>query len=109
MKIRKGMDEKYQSWLGLRRKEPQGRLMTDGLQKVADCLDAGLSSESALKIILNLTWVGLFVENRVQLALALSFFHERGAEFRFAWNKYYKGEDWALDMEISEKRLHNPS
>lgn len=109
MKIRKGMEEKYSQWLEKRKREPCGYLLIITLHSVGDYLDENRAAKDTLEMIAQLKRYEVPIEDRVQIALAISIFSERGSEFRFEWNKYYMGEDWALNMEISEKRLHNPA
>lgn len=102
------MEEKYQKWLQRRREEVGGHLLVDAVHSVGDYLDKNGYAEVAVRFVLQLKHGRLSIERRVQAALAISVFSERGAEFRFEWNKYYRGEEWALKMEASEKRLFNP-
>ncbi|GEM_PF-4744648 len=108
MKIRKGMEEKYSEWLKKRKSDSHGKMMVEAVHSAGEALDKGRHAGEVLKMVLNLKRSSLPAEKMVQVALAISVLHERGDALRFEWNKYYKGEDWALDMEISEKRLHNP-
>lgn len=103
------MEAKYRNWLGKREKDKDGNRMIAAVHGLGDWLDGGGSAKSVVELILNMSRSGFSAENRVQAALAIAVLHERGDEFRFEWNRHYKGEDWALDMEISEKRLHNPA
>ena len=108
MRIRKGMENKYFQWLEKRQGEPYGKLMIEAVGSIGEALDNGRRADDAVRMILSLNRSALSADKRVQVALAISLMHERGDAFRFEWNRHYKGEDWALDMELSEKRLYNP-
>lgn len=109
MKIRKGMEETYCKWLEKIRNDHDAKLMMETVHGAGEILDNGGSVDNALRMILGLNRSALSAKNWVEIALAISLLNERGDEFRFAWNKYHAGEDWALDMELSEKRLYNPA
>ena len=103
------MEDKYQSWIKKRKYEPSGYLLIITLHSVGNYLDENHAVKNTPQMITQIKRYGVSIEERVQIALAVSIFSERGAEFRFEWNKYYRGEDWALEMEASEKRLFNPA
>lgn len=110
MKIRKGMNGKYSQWLERRRKDSRGQLMMDSVNKVGGHLDRGGFTKEALALLFILKRVnGLTEKEYVQVALAIVILHTRGDEFRFQWNKYHRGEEYAQGQELSDKRLYDPS
>lgn len=102
------MEKKYYVWLERKKIEPRGGLIIDTVHRIGLHLDNGKSATEALKLIFCLKLSKLALEERTKVALAISILHPRGDELRLEWNKYYRGEQWALGMELTEKRLFNP-
>ncbi len=112
MRIKEEMGNKYRAWLARRRTEPGGQKMIDALWEIGACLEndrrKSSSGEDALETALGFEEL-MSLWHVTQLALAISLFHERGDALRFAWNKKYRGEDWAIGMECSDKKLYDPT
>ncbi len=108
MKIADGMEEKYRGWLLKRKNDPRGNLIINAVSRIGDALDNGEVAK-ALQLALESKKSQLTLQDRTQVALAISVLHERGGKFRFAWNRHYRGEDYALGIELTEKRLFDPT
>ncbi len=111
MLVKKGMENQYRAWLSRRRMESDGQEKIDALHEIAACLEndrrRNFAGEDAVEEALafegekSLQYV-------VDLVAAITAFHELDDVFRFAWNKKYCGEDWALKRECSDKRYYDP-
>ncbi|MDO8430227.1 MAG: hypothetical protein Q7S73_02570 [bacterium] len=108
MSLKRGSEEEFEKWR-LKMLNAKRTNILESFAEVCQLLESGCLEE---KVAEKLAKVKLKTKIKLKdlgyLALAISAFHERGAPFRFNWNKFWQGEDWALDMELSEKRVFDP-
>ncbi|MBU6141926.1 hypothetical protein KGO95_02285 [Patescibacteria group bacterium] len=112
MRVKRGSENEYRAWQARRRMTRGEEEMIDACEKIAahlenerikvspgqDALDEALDFVKEMSLY-----------DVTQVVLVISLFHERGDVLRFAWNKHYCGEDWALERERTNKRLYDPN
>ena len=107
-KARSGRGESFAGWSGRLLREKRQPIVKAVIE-IGDILDRQNpnSAGDAVARLRTLKYVKLFDLGYV--AIAVSIFHQQGDNFRFAWNKFWQGEEWALGIEVLEsKRVYNP-
>ncbi|OHB06009.1 MAG: hypothetical protein A3B16_02290 [Candidatus Zambryskibacteria bacterium RIFCSPLOWO2_01_FULL_45_43] len=102
MKIRKGCDAGYQAWHAKTLANPKKRFLIKLVVTYTNCLDD--PEVPVLGVVERLANLAMMKNDRGYIALVISLFHERGRDFRFQWNKFWKGEEFALRMELLENK-----
>jgi|SRR3989338_10234662 len=109
MKLKGGSEEEFEKW----RLKMLATKRTDvfkGFLEISKLLDSNHSVEEVVEILAKVKLnTKVKLKDLGYLALAVSIFHEKGRSFRFNWNRFWQGEDWALDGEISGlERIFDP-
>ena len=109
MRIREGMELKHQDWVKKMSADPRGAVILKTVEAIASRLESGEGAPAIFEKFL-LKNSELNISEKTKVALAVSVLCENGGKLRFAWNAYYKGEEWALGMELGpgEKKLSDP-
>lgn len=108
MKIKKGEEAEYKIWHDKNSADLSNLRIMKAVEEIGGCLDKKEPIDLVMKRLKRCP-CGIRLENIGYVALVISIFHERGDEFRFGWNKFWRGEDKAIKMENKDKRLYNPS
>lgn len=108
MRIREGMELKHQGWVKKMSADPRGAVILKTVEAIALRLESGEKAAVVFESFL-LKNKKLNLIEKTKIALAVSVLCERGDAFRFSWNSYYRGIEYATDMEISGiKELYDP-
>lgn len=107
MKIKKGEEAEFEKWRLKKSADYRNANIIIAVMEIGCCLDEGGPAIEAVKKIMKCP-CGISLKEIGYVALVISEFHERGKEFRFEWNQHWRGEDWALGMELTDKRVYNP-
>ena len=110
MKIRRGMRKTYLKWLEKNRSRPYGKVIIDTADKIGKFLEFGGTGEEAFRIFVHPKRCRLQAGVRAYIVLSVSRLHPFGGDVRFHWNKFYRGDVWAIAQELSaEFRVYDPS
>ena len=110
MKIKKGMEKTYSGWLSKNKGRPYGRIVIETAEEIGKFLDFGGTGEEAFRIFVHPKKSRLQAGVRAYIVLSVSTLHPRGSDVRFHWNKFYRGDAWAMGQELSaEFRVYDPS
>jgi len=108
LNLKKGSEEEFEKWR-LKMLNAKRTNILEGFAEVCQLLENDCLEEKAVEILAKVKLkTKIKLKDLGYLALAISVFHQKGASFRFNWNKFWQGEDWALDMELFEKRIFDP-
>lgn len=108
MKLKKGSEEKFEKWR-LKMLSTKRVNILKGFLEICELLESGCSPNKAVEMLAKAELKAkIKLKDLGYLALAISAFHQNGKDFRFNWNKYWQGEDWALDIELAGERVFDP-
>ena len=109
MNLRKGGEKDYEVWR-LKMLNTHKTDVLRGFLEIGELLEKNFPLDEVIEILAKSRLKAkIKLKDLGYLALAVSMFHEKGIDFRFSWNKFWQGEDWALDMEISAiRRVYDP-
>ncbi|MBI3046387.1 MAG: hypothetical protein HYY86_02530 [Candidatus Harrisonbacteria bacterium] len=109
MKLKAGIEGEFEKWR-LKMLNAQRMEVLRGFSEISELLEANRPTKEAAEILARSKLkIRIKLQDLGYLALAVSLFHEKGRNFRFHWNQFWQGEDWALDMEVSgRERVFSP-